>query len=362
MAKIELHNAIIGIAHGSTWDTAVQATHRLRVQSFVVNDSTDVRKSQNHDLGYFPRKTQQGRRNVSGSITVDCDLGGEWLMLLSSLMGTATASPTEVNSGEGDYLHNFDMAANHTKFMSFAWKMEDDVVGQINSAKLSGVSFQGTENGPLIATFNWIGSRMVHTSTATSIANLDALSFTQPQCPIIFNGSSTYLRYADRSTSTALDSDDNVPWSSFQFDLQRPITGYTAVRGADTQITYEPVPSALGVANFSFSLPFIDDGEIDLFAKYLAGASGTIGMAEIFVDGEQIASGANTSLKIQIPYANVLAVSGFGVTGNAGFATPGLQTDLGKLASSDTDTAGMTGVDGPARFVTVDQRSAAYVS
>jgi hypothetical protein len=354
MAVIAAHEAILGIVKGATWGTEVEVTSRLRVQSLTINDSYAPRITQNHDKSYMPGTIKRGRRSVSGSFSVDCSFGGEWLVLYALFAGTAS-TPAEQNASQNDYLSNLDFASTHQYFLSLAFKIEDDVVMSVKSAKISGFSFSGSENGGLFCTVQFIGDA-VQTGGETSIAELDALTFEDNEEVVIFNGSAAYFRYGDYSTGTALSSSDDVNMTQFSINLSRPITPYYGLRGANTDETYEPYSSGLASGNFSFTLAAIDDSVIDLFAKLEAN---TQGMAEIFVDGVQIGTGANTSLKFQLPSCRPLSVSGYGIGGQATLQQPSLTC---ALEADVTAPSGMSGVTDLMRLVTIDGRATAYTA
>ena len=128
MATIGDHIRSIGIAQGSTWGTAVQATDRLSVSSFNTPASRETKVTGNHNRGYLPGKIKQGRE------TLDISSGGQgsfaeaWLKLYALFAGLSTASPAEVNASEGDYLHNIDMGGNSSLFFTAAYEGESDTV------------------------------------------------------------------------------------------------------------------------------------------------------------------------------------------------------------------------------------------
>lgn len=355
MATIEVHNATIGIAQGATWDTGVQAVKKLQVQTLTIDDTTEVRETGNHDVGFWASKIKQGKYNVSGSIVVDCNFGGEWLLLYALMAGTA-AAPAEQTPSQSDYLHSITIADTHRKFFTLAYEAEDDVVCQIASCKIGSVAFSFTENGPLLATFSFIGSSHVNTGAATTNAQLNALVLTQDEDPTIFNGANNYVRLGNYSTGTALTSTNNVGIISGTITVNRPITPYFAIRGTSTQSTYEPYSSALGSAEMQLTFANIDDSVYDPFNKY---KNATYQMCEIFLDGAQLGTGLNTSLKFQLPYLMPVGLTGYGVSGQAVVQQPTLTLRSGIAPAA---AAGMSGFTKAIRLQTIDKRSTAYVS
>lgn len=354
MAVIEAHNATIGIVQGVTWGTGVQATKKIQVQTLVINDAVDVRETGNHDVGFWASKIKQGHRNVTGTITVDCNFGGEWLLLYGLFAGTSPA-PTEQTVGQGDYLHSMVISDDHRKFFCIAYEVEDDVVNQIASAKISQVTFAIQENGPLTATFQFTGTAHSYTSS-TNNAQLNALALTQAEDPTIFNGANCYIRLANYSTSTALAAGNNLPVVSGSITLNRPITPYWAIRGSTSRDTYEPYSSALGSGEVSFTAVNMENDVINLFDKYI---SDTYLMAEVFIDGAQIGTGVNTSLKMQMPYLKIMSVAGYGIGGQAVLQQPTITMRTGIAPAA---AAGMAGFTKALRVQSIDKRSTAYVT
>ena len=77
----------------------------------------------------------------------------------------------------------------------------------------------------------------------------------------------------------------------------------------------------------------------------------------MFVDGAQIGTGVNTSLKLQIPALKALQPGQRGYTGQATIANPTLNMEGFVAAAAPS---GMTGVTYP-RLTTIDRITGAYV-
>lgn len=356
MARIQSHNATVGLILGATWGTGVQADKKIQVQNFVVNDAYDARIHQNHDSAYSPGNIKRGHRNTTFSFNIDCAFGGEWHLLFAALAGSASVG-AEITASQGDYLHTISFAADHSKFLCIPFETETDVVGEITSGKISSATFTGTENGALMLAVQGIGSAHIISGASTDNAELNAITLLDTTAePMIFNGANAYMRIADYSTGTALDSGDNVPWTSFSLALNRPLTPYWAVRGALSDQTYEPYQSALTSGVLTVTLAHIDDSETDLQARLIAGAKS---MIEIFTDGAAIGTGSARSIKLQIPYATILSVSGYGIGGQAALQQPSATFQLG---TAPTAPAGMSGVTRVATLASVGTRSTGWLA
>lgn len=361
MAVLAGHQSIVGIKKGSTWGTGVQCDKRLRLSQLTNTLSFAEQVSGNHDMSYLPKSVKRGANTTGGTIQVEAGFGGEWLILAALFGGNANASPAEVNGGQGDYLHTMDFAgytSANQYFFSLAHLIESDVVGEFTSAMAENFNFAGTINAGLQVSTGFVAERYKNATTATSAANLAALSFTQdPEEKVVFNGANMYARIAPYSSSTALDSDDNVNFTQFSINFSRTLTRVYGASGADTQFSKLPFIASIINAQFSMTLANIDDSVTDLFAKYEAG---TPLMAEIFVDGGVIGAGANTSLKFAIPYIVPLTVGGYGIGGQAPLANPVI---TGRLSTVGTAASAMTGsANSLMRLSSVDKRTTSYTA
>lgn len=356
MSTIPDHIRTIGIAQGATWGTAVQATDKLSVTSFNTPASRETKRTGNHDRGFLPGLIKQGRETLDVSPAGQASFGENWLKLYALFAGVSTAAPAEVNVGEGDYLHNIDIGGDSDLFFTVAYEGEDDTVHEVPSATLGSFGFNFQENEPVTWTTSGMGNTKVLTGAATTNAQLNALADAMSDEMALLNGANAYVRIGSYSGS-ALSASDDVTLASASISLTRPRTRYYGLRGASSRDTYQPYQSGLLSGQFQVTLAHMDDAEIDLFSTYKAG---TIMMAELFVDGAQIGTGANTSLKFQLPYLTPINDNGSdGISGQATLAQPSLTFEMGVAPSAPT---GMTGVTNMMRLAAVVERSTAYLA
>lgn len=355
MAIIAGHGVTVGVVQGTTWGTAKTVTKKLRCQSLTVTDNKQVLLSRQHDNSYTSSSLKLGRRNVTVSITCDMCFGGEWLILAASMLGTAAVG-AEITGGQADYQHTLDFAAAHSRFLCMAFEAEDDVVCEIPSLKITGVTIAGSDNERGTVTITGIGDRIIVAATTNSNAVLNALTISQTEEAAVFNGTNAYCRMDDYSTSASLASADDLAMTSFSLALQRPCTPYWGLRGANTQFSYEPYQSALSSGTLTLTLAAIDDAVSSFYTEYIAS---TVQMLEIFVDGSQIGTGSMNAFKLQMPYAILSAVAGFGVGGQATLQQPQATFTLGAPPAAPS---GMTGVTTLCRIGSLDKRSTVYIT
>jgi hypothetical protein len=357
MASIPGHTQALGIVQGVTWGTEVQAATKLGVSSFSAPASREVRVTGNHNRAFLPAVAKQGRQvadfNAAGMATF-----GEGWTLLYALFAGASSAPTEQTGGQGDYLHNLDIAAAANKFFSCAWEVESDVVHALASVILSSFSFNFQENEPVTWQAAGMADSKLFSGSTTSNAELNALADLQNEELAMMNGANVYFRLADYSTGTALDSGDNLALATASIQLSIPRTRYYGVRGASTRSSYMPYGSGLLDGTFTVTLAEQDDTVLDVYAKY---NSGTVMMAEIFVDGAGIgATGVNTSLKFQLPSLTPVNDNGSdGIASQAGLSQPQMTF---KMNQAPAAPSGMSGVTNLMRLVTIDERTTAYLA
>lgn len=356
MASIPGHTQALGIAQGSTWGTAVQATSKLGVSAFNAPASRELRVTGNHNRGFLPAVAKQGREIADFSASGMCTFGEPWLLLYALFAG-ASSSPAEQTSGQGDYLHNLDISPDANKFFSCAWEVESDTVHENPSVVLSSFGFNFQENEPITWTAQGMADQKKMSGAATNNAQLNALADAQAEELAMFNGTNAYLRIADYSTGTALDSGDNLALATASIQLAIPRTRYYGVRGANTRSSYRPYQSGLLSGTFTVMLAEQDDSVLDLYAKF---NSGTVLMAELFVDGAQIGSGVNTSLKFQLPSLTPINDNGSdGIGGQASLSQPQMTFAMNQAPAAPS---GMSGVTNLMRLATIDERSSAYLA
>lgn len=346
-------NADVGLVQGATWATEVACTKSMRVSQLTVADGRDQIGPRDHDIGNMVAEYKDGARNVSVNMSSDLTFGGQWIQLLAGLMGTATASPAEVNAGQGDYLHNLDIdAVSAPKFFSIAYDAETDVVRSVPSFMPTQITIAGNVNGMGTVSVSGIGNKSLKSSATNTTAVLNALSHTTVYEAGVFNGTNLYIRN-DTVANAPLTSADNLPIESFSLTINKPVEAYFGMRGALTEETYAPVLSGLVTGSLQCTLAYLDDSVMDWFAHYDAK---TRMMAEIFLDGAIIGAGANRSLKFQMPRLKPVTSGGEGIEGTKPKPTITFQMEVATSAPS-----GMSGVTNLLRVVSVDPRSTAYI-
>lgn len=348
--EISSASGIIGFAEGSTWDTAVTVTKKLRLTSLTVSTNRGVVGSTSHNTRKRG-KAKLGAETVTVNGSGPLLFAGEWLDLFEGFMGTASARAEQTVS-QGDDLVTIDMSDTNDTFWTLAYLAESDVVEEIPSFKITSVTISGADNAPGTFSFQGIGSRLINTagSATNATGDLTGLSYGATEEDAVFTGTNLYYRVGDYSTGTALSSSNDLVAKTFSFTYSKPVGPRHGMRGASTHRTLLPLDSGMIDCSQSVTLESVDDSTIDLLAKYNAG---TDLMSELFVDGYQIGTGLNRSLKFQFAAQRALTPGERGYTGQATITQPTLNTTSFTAAAAPS---GMTGVT-YLRVTSIDDRA-----
>lgn len=362
MASISVNEVDILIDKASTWGTAVDATSAgrlLHVSNLTVSPAFEEFTSPMIGFDNFIDSVTRLQLGLNVSVTCDTSYGGQWLLILASLLGTATASPAETTGGQGDYAHNFDLASNNNgKFTTLAWTVETDYALEIPSIKWSSVSVQQNNNGVGTVTFQGIGDRVVdNASVVNTYTEIMAETHPTYQAAVLGStaGTNHYLRL-NAQAGAGLTSGENIEILNWGFTLERPMQARYVLRGANSAYTLEPLQLDKSRGEFFFQAAEINDGAINGIVEWLANSQKK---AEVFMDGAQIGSGVNTSLKFQFPklFPAGAMPTGYDVPSANALMQPTFRYQLAKASAAPT---GMTGVTNYLRAVTIDTRSTAY--
>lgn len=367
MAAIPGSLMTAALVQGGTWGSAADAAagspkagRKFHVSSVSINSSFGSSTTADNGYDNFLTALTQQELTVEVSITCELTIANIWPQALYSFMcgGGVTQTPAENNTGEGDYLHVGTMTSSVAgEFLTFAHKLEDDKAMEIPSLKITGITTGMTVNRVPTITFTGIGDKVVYpavTNTHTKIDTLDA----DPTYRVAYGAANHYFRLATRSTSTELDSGDDLQITAWNMSMQRAYDRGFVLRGANSKYTLEPLQIGPITGTLSFTLLSYDDAVKDIMADWLAN---TAMMASCYMDGTQIGAGDNRSLqflwnKLQptgpIPSPN-------GPSGN-GRVSPTMQyTILDVDTDTETATAGMTTTKAM-RVEVVTERSAKY--
>lgn len=360
MAQLDSTNQCKAVLKkGASWNTEADITSGgIFLFANNISVSGGYEDFRPRDFGTSGKRTKQHRIRGNFTVNISCDItfGQAWLTLLGALMGTESV-PAEQTVGEGDYLHNFDLADSILgMFHTLVYKVETDKTRAFPSLKVQSCSIESETPGVGTAQFSCIADEFIE-SSANTASEIDAVAATAYEAGVI-SGSAAYFRYDAYSTGSALTNADDKPITRFKMDLSRPMQAQHALRGASSGKCYEPSQQGDIEGMVEFTLYRLAAADADLMADWY---NASTKMAELFFSGSQIGAGVNRSLKFSFPYLQPPGEvpQGQSPGGNNQYFTPTLKATMLKAPAA---AAGMAGFTDYLRVVSVDGRSTKWTS
>jgi len=308
------------------------------------------------DASNIHRNVKEGA--FDPSITVNASLQYDGLIneIIAAVFGSSSASPAEQTGGQGDYLHNIDLAGSNLGiFQTLAWKVETDEVIEIPGVKWNQLTIRGDSNNFATVTAVGVASKVDY-SAATSVTvvnsatDLNGLSLpSDPPEFALVGGANLHCRI-NTASGAALALADNKEVLSFELNINRPLDAVHPFRGVETKYPTEPVQLQAYDATLTLTYADVDQSDHDPRKDR---DDQTDKKVEIYIKGTQIGSGEYKSYKLQFPSAKAIDAPGYGPQRDQRLA-PSVTYRLFKATSAPT---GMTGVTAP-RIALINTRSA----
>lgn len=342
MAVQTTRDAIIGLKKGGTWGTEGDVTSSgifLYASSITLNANWQEALSRDVGQGGKLSDVRRMALDCSGTITCDTTYGQAWLALLAGFAGTES-SPAEQTPTQTDYLTTFDIAdSNYGLYWTLGYSIESDRTVSLYSVKITGVTFNNfgvNQQGSV--SFTFIADRAVEGS-ANTVSEIAALTkYTYEMATL--GGTNHYFRIGSYSTTTALTNGDDKTITALSINLQRQMGPRFGLRGASTAYTMEPIDQTIR-GTMTVTMTELDNSTYDMLTQW-----STISalMAEFFVDGDQIGSGVNSSLKFQFPYLKVTGSfpTHHDIPNNSTLRTPSITYHLLKAPAAPSGMSGVT--------------------
>lgn len=342
MAIISTNDVVAGLKKGATWGTEPDMTSggiNLYASNITVNAAFGDFLAR--DFGQGGKRTNNARLALNASVSITCDVtyGQAWLALFAGVAGTES-SPSEQTGSQTDYLTTHDIADSiFGLFWNLAYSIETDRTIAIYSMKVTSFSYQQGVNNAGSITFNCIADRVVEGSQNT-VAEITALTDYAYETATM-GGTNHYFRIDSYSVGTALTSGDDKTITNIAFSLSRPMQPRFGLRGANTAYTLEPVQVGPIEATLTVTMSELDNATYDMLTQW--STPGFL-MAEYFIDGSQIGTGVNRSLKWQFPYLKVTGQfpAGHDVPNNATLLNPSITYHMLKAPAAPSGMSGVT--------------------
>lgn len=345
MAENQHFDRWFGVTKGATWGTVVDvATAGGILHTNQPGDSWQIgggitrapEFSKNNNI----RKFHDQRHDATFNVSYHYDFNGLASgMLIGAFMGSSTDSPSENTSSQGDYAHAMPLSAATTKFLTVAGVLETDEAIEGESAQPTSLTISGAQNDPLRVDVSGVVSKVVSSYEATpenTKAELAGMTYPTPDLAFC-NGTNLYCRI-NASGGGALSSSDDIKIMSFSYQVARSPYISWVFDGAGTSVMQQPrYPSPFSTYQLSLTLDRLDESILDIMSYF---QSGTELKAELLVDGEQIGSGDNASIKISVP--KMVAISN--PLPSSSHASQMNPTIVFTCMEADSAPTGMTGI------------------
>jgi len=366
MAYINRDLSKILIGNGTTWGTAADLTAANKgklINGRLTYGAAGFGQFESDDIGFGNFLTEVKNLDLTVDVTFTCNLSHSnvWPQIAANVLGTDTAAPAEVNVGQGDYLHNLDLASsNDGKFQTLAYLIEDDYALELPSVKWHSFTMQSDVN----RVGNFTAQGIVRSIELQAVATNNAADIiagayqgNYEGAPLgTFTGTNHYFRL-NAQAGGALSSSNDLQIKYYTLSVTRPVDRGFYLQGGNSPYTNEPRQGEKTDVRFGIRFWKIDDAVRDWIADWKAG---TELKGELFFDGSQIGTGANHSVKIQLPRLrpDENIPPGYDLPDKS-FAEPEPGYRCMKATAAPT---GMTGVTNCLRMAVVTNRSVRYLN
>ena len=345
MAVTTFNDVVAGLVKASTWGTEGDVTSggiNVYASSIKITANWQDFESRDFGQGGFKLNTARLALNASVDFTFDITYGQAWLAFVAGFMGTES-SPAEQTASQTDYLVNHDLAASTDGlFWTFGYSIETDRTLSMYGLKVQRISIDQNLNGAGQVSVRCLADRVVEGS-ANTVAEITALTDYAYETSILgsIGGTNHYFRIKDYSTGVSLSSTHNKAILGYTITLERPMEPRFGLNGAASGYSLEPRTRGLIKGTLQARFNELDNATWDIFGDW---ASPSFKMAELFIDGQPIGSGLNSSLKYQFPYLKVTGElpPGHDVASNNGEFLPIINYNMHKAAAAPSGMSGVT--------------------
>jgi len=303
MAVITFNDVKCSLTSGTTWGTAADdaSSVLLHFDTLTIDDNYEVaviRTAGSNSPADIKRLGYAVSVSGGGTIGFNDDC---W-RILGHLLGDVAAG-SEQTSMQGDYLHVIQSDSSTIgHFLTMNVLNETDQSYEIPSIKVTNFDITAEANGLFSWSFSAVGDRVLSSGDGDSPTN-NAASTAALSVPAVekacLGGANMYVRHDDYSTSVSLSSADDQAVSSFSLSIARPFDNLRVTNGSDTEEIIEPHQTDDTSVTLTLQYEDLDNGTRTLRTDRSADTAKAF---ELYVDGDQIGSGNNADIKIQIPH------------------------------------------------------------
>ena len=296
MASITGAQSKAGIKIASTWGTAVAcgAGNSLSAEITPNFNVSEISARQIGSGNYMLNNVTRGSVIPTVSLTADLGYRNNCDVILAQFMGTA-AAPSELNLGEGDYLHEIFFNSNlNTKYLTLAFETASANVMEFPTLATTGVTIKSTSiPGYVDFSADMTASGVQLASLVNTNATLANCDYTEGTPELVAVDYSDTYQTNDESDGS-VSSGDQYNITGFQLAMKRPQEVTPEIKGSAGN------PAPLGTDLFDTTFD-VDVRELADHTYYTIWSAETARKASLVITGTQIGAGANKSLSIYLP-------------------------------------------------------------
>lgn len=331
MAEKSGYNSLAGVKIATIWGTAVAAgaTNKLVAEISPNMNATTIVPRQIGSGSAMTPVVSIGGKKPTAALTGDVGYRNNFDVILAQFFGTA-ATPTEVTASQSDYLHVITLNTTiNSKYLTVAYEDASATAMEFTSAAVRSMTIKTTSIPGLL---EWTAELLCSDLTIGSVVNTNAtlanVTLTDTElCTAAYDD----LFELNLQSGGSLSSSDKVSITSFELQMTRPQDFVDEIKGA----TGLSAPRDAGV--FTGSLTVGLKNQVD-HTYWTAFAAETIYKAAFDVEGTQIGTGTNKTIRAQLPGLQLVTPPQYNLT-QPGVNPSQLTFQLVKATSTPT---GMT--------------------
>lgn len=331
MASISGSNAKAGVKVATTWGTpvAVGAGNQL-VAEITPSGNEELLVARSVGSGrHMTNSHTRGNYIPTISLVGDAGYRNNMDTIIAQMWGTSGA-PSEVTASQSDYKHTitFNTTLN-AKYLTLAYETTTTTTHEFPTCAVRQFGLRTTSvPGYLEWSAELLAGVLNLSSSTNNTAALANVTLTDTELAAVAFDDDFWIETAGGTISVA----DQYNITSFDFSATRPQEIQTEIKGASGNSA--PVSSGLFEATLNIGVKELAD-----HAYYTVWNAETIKKGIITVEGTQIGSGTNKTIKLLLPNLYLTALPGYALTDPG---TNALSLSFNCQAPSSTES-GMTG-------------------
>ena len=330
MASISGAQTNMGVKIATTWGTAVACGTANRFVA-EVTPNFNVNELTSRTIGsgaYMLSSATRGNFIPTVSVVGDMGYRNNCDVIIAQLWGTS-GTPSEVTASQGDYKHTITMNTTlNAKYLTLAYEDASATTMEFSTCACRSIGLKTTSvPGYLEFSAELLANTATLSSSTNTNATLANCTFTEGTAELTACDFSDLYRQ-NTSSGGSLSGSDQYNITGFDFSFNRPQDIVPEIKGASGNAA--PVSSGYWDGTFNVTVKELAD-----HAMYTLWSAETAYKAYVDVQGTQIASGTNKTVRLYLPKMLLVTEPQYNLT-SAGTNTLSLSWRLLKASSNPT--------------------------